>query len=54
MPFLNDINVKKLFTNYGQQEAYSGIWRFILKHILNLDKTLKQLEQSEATIKAKS
>ena len=54
MPFLDDIGVKGPFTDYGQQEAYPGIRRFVLEHILNLDKTLERLERSGATIGAKS
>ena len=54
MLFLNDISIKRPFTNYRQQEAYPGIQRFILEHILDLNKTLKRLKRSEAIIKAKS
>jgi len=54
MPFLNNISVKKPFTNYRQQKAYLRIRRFILEYILNLDKTLKQLKRSGTIIGAKS
>ena len=50
MLFLDDISVKELFTNYKQQKAYLGIRRFILKHILNLDKTFEQLKRFGTTI----
>jgi hypothetical protein len=32
-PFINDIGVKGLYTDYNREEALSGIRRFILKYI---------------------
>jgi hypothetical protein len=33
MPFLDNISVKGLYTNYNGEEALPGIQRFILEHI---------------------
>src|SRR5207248_10464180 len=33
MPFLNDIRVKGLYTNYDREEVLPGIQRYILEHI---------------------
>lgn len=54
MPFLDDIGIKGPFTDYRQQKTYPEIQRFILKHILNFDKILKQLKRFKAIIRIKS
>jgi hypothetical protein len=33
MPFLNDVSIKGLYTNYNREEALLSIQRFILEHI---------------------
>jgi len=33
MPFLDDVSVKGLYTDYNREEALLGIQRFILEHI---------------------
>jgi hypothetical protein len=33
MPFLDDVGVKGLYTNYDREEALPGIRRFILEYI---------------------
>ena len=54
MPFLDDVGVKGLYTDYDGEEALPGIRRFILEHIQNLDKTLERIERAGASIGAKS
>jgi hypothetical protein len=54
MPFVDDIRVKGLYTDYDGEEALLGIRRFILKHIQNLNKTLKRIERAGGSIRAKS
>ena len=54
MPFLNNIRVKGLYTNYNKEEALSSIQRYILEHIQNLDKTLEQIKRAGGLIRANS
>ena len=54
MPFLNNIRVKGLYTNYNREEALPSIQRYILEYIQNLDKTLEQIKRVGGLIRAKS
>ena len=54
MPFLNNVRVKGLYTNYNREEALPSIHRYILEHIQNLDKTLEQIKRAGGLIRAKS
>jgi len=54
MPFLDDIRVKGPYTTYNNKETLPRIWRYVYKHILNLDKTMDQIERIGAYIGAKS
>src|SRR6266487_2063728 len=54
MPFLDDVGVKGLYTDYDREEALPGIQRYILEHIQNLDKTLERIERVGGLIRAKS
>ena len=54
MPFLNNVRVKGLYTNYNREEALPSIHRYILEHIQNLDKTLEQIKRVGGLIRAKS
>ena len=54
MPFINNITVKGLYTDYKGDKALLGIQRYILEYIQNLDKTLKQIKRARATIRPKS
>jgi hypothetical protein len=53
-PFLDDIGVKGLKTDYNREESASNIRRFILKYIINLDRTLTDLECTDITVLKKS
>ena len=54
MPFLNNVSIKGLYTNYNSKEALLGIRRYILEHIQNLNKILERIERAGASIRAKS
>ena len=54
MPFLNNIGIKGLYTNYNREEVLPSIQRFILEHIQNLNKTLERIKRARAFISAKS
>jgi len=50
MPFLNDIGVKGLYTNYSKEITFLRIRRSVFEHILNLDKALERVEKAGAYI----
>jgi hypothetical protein len=54
IPFLDDIVVKGLYTDYDREEALPRIRYYILEYIQNLDRILERIEYSRATIGAKS
>ncbi len=54
MPFLDDIGVKGLYTDYNGEEVLLGIRRYIFEYIQNLDKTLKRIKRVGGSIRAKS
>jgi len=54
MLFLNNINIKGLYTNYNREEVLPSIQRFILEHIQNLNKTLERIKRARASISTKS
>jgi hypothetical protein len=49
-PFLNDIRVKDLKTDYNRKESVFSIRRFILKYIINLNYILTDLERIGITV----
>ena len=54
MPFLNDISVKGLYTDYSREITFLRIRRSVFEHILNLDKALERVERAGAYIGPKS
>ena len=54
MLYLDNVGVKGLYTNYGNEEALPGIRRFVYKHIQNLDRTLERIERAGISIGLKS
>ena len=48
--FLDDIGIKGPRSRYGDTEALPGIRRFILEHIMNIDKVLTNMELAQACI----
>jgi hypothetical protein len=45
-PFVDNIVVKDPKTDYGGEEAALGIRRFVLEHIINLNRTLADLKNA--------
>jgi len=54
MPFIDDIRVKGLYTNYSRELKLLRIRRFVFEHLQNLDKALKQIKRAKASIRPKS
>ena len=53
MPFIDNIKVKGLYTNYNKELKLLRIRRFVFKHLQNLNKALKQIKRAKAFIKLK-
>jgi len=53
MPFIDDIRVKGLYTNYSRELKLFRICRFVFKHLQNLNKALKRIKRARASIKLK-
>ena len=54
MPFLDNIRVKGLYSDYDGEIKLPGVRRFVYKYLLNLDLTLDRIERSGAKIGVKS
>ena len=54
MPFIDNIKVKGLYINYSKELKLFKVYRFIFKHLQNLNKALKQIKRAKAFIKSKS
>lgn len=50
--FLDDIAVKGLLTTYNEEEVLPGVRRFVLEHLINIDKVLVNIELAGCTISA--
>ena len=50
LPFLDNITVKGLQTIYNKEESFPGVRRYILEHIMWLNKVLTDLKQAKYTI----
>ena len=50
LPFLDNITVKGLQTAYNREESLLGVRRYILEHIIELDRVLIDLKQARYTI----
>ena len=42
--FIDNIRIKRPFTNYNNEESYPGIHKFVLEHLINIDKILTNCE----------
>ena len=51
-PFMDDIGIKGPESTYNDAEAVQGIRQYILEHLINIDKTLLNLELGGATASA--
>jgi hypothetical protein len=54
MPFIDNIRVKGLYTDYSRELKLFRVCRFVFEHLQNLDKALKQIKKAKASIKSKS
>jgi len=54
MPFIDDIRVKGLYTNYSEELKLPRIRRFVFEHLQNLDRALERIERAKASIGPKS
>jgi hypothetical protein len=54
IPFMDDVGVKGLYTDYSNKEVLPGIRRFVYEHVQNLDKTLERVERVGVSIGPKS
>jgi hypothetical protein len=50
LPFMNDINIKGPKTIYNNEEIIPEIRKYILKHIIWINRVLADLERAEYTI----
>ena len=48
-PFIDDIGIKGLDSTYKDIEVGKGIRKYVLEYLINLDKTLLNLELGGAT-----
>lgn len=49
-PFLNDVAVHGPITTYNNEESLPGVRRFVLEHLINLDRVLVNAELSGCSI----
>jgi hypothetical protein len=50
MPYLDNVCVKGPKTNYNLEELKLGIWKYVFKHLLNVNKVLADIKQAGATV----
>jgi hypothetical protein len=53
MPFIDNIKVKGLYTDYSKELKLFRVCRFVFEHLQNLDKALKRIKRAKAFIKSK-
>jgi hypothetical protein len=53
IPFIDNIRVKGLYTDYSKELKLLRVCRFIFKYLQNLNKALKQIKRAKASIKSK-
>jgi len=53
MPFIDDIRVKGLYTNYNRELKLFRICRFVFEYLQNLNRALKQIKRAKAFIRPK-
>jgi hypothetical protein len=54
MPFIDNIRVKGLYTDYSKELKLLRVCRFVFEHLQNLDKALNRIKRAKASIKPKS
>jgi hypothetical protein len=50
MPYLDDVCVKGLKTDYGGEEAEPGIRRFVAEHLSDMDKVLADIKRARVIV----
>jgi hypothetical protein len=53
MLFINNIKVKGLYTDYNRELKLLKVYRFIFKHLQNLNKALNRIKRAKAFIRPK-
>ena len=53
MPFIDNIRVKGLYTNYSRKLKLFRVYRFVFEHLQNLNRALNRIKRSKASIKLK-
>jgi hypothetical protein len=53
MPFIDNIRVKGLYTDYSRELKLFRVCRFVFEHLQNLNRALKQIKRAKASIKSK-
>jgi hypothetical protein len=53
MPFIDNIRVKGLYTDYNKELKLFRVCRFIFEHLQNLNKALNRIKRAKAFIKLK-
>jgi len=54
IPFIDNIKVKGLYTDYNKELKLLGIRRFVFEHLQNLNKALNRIKRAKAFIRLKS
>jgi hypothetical protein len=53
MPFIDNIRVKGLYTDYNKELKLLRVCRFVFKHLQNLNKALDRIKRAKAFIRLK-
>ena len=53
MPFIDNIRVKGLYTDYNKELKLFRVYRFVFEYLQNLNKALKQIKRAKAFIRLK-
>ena len=53
MPFIDNITSSGPKTDYNREELIKGVWRYVLEHIVQLDKVLVDIERASSTVSRK-
>jgi hypothetical protein len=53
MLFIDNIKVKGLYTDYSRKLKLFRVYRFVFKHLQNLDKALNRIKRARAFIRLK-
>ncbi|KAJ6193596.1 hypothetical protein J3E72DRAFT_171177, partial [Bipolaris maydis] len=51
--FINNVIYRGLKTNYNKEKSLSSVYKYVLKHIIQLDKVLANIKRVGGTISSK-